>query len=194
MAKRTTHCSLGGKLEGDRAHHAAHLSPRCTIGSFSRPCSNGWIPFTRVHLGQRAGRPTQGRSQNTQRQKRRAADAGTRTTAPRKTSTPTATERTLLLGWPHVGAFSFQRFSSQLRHAAHDRFAKTRPDRSTQSVFAPFGRANRHQAIQSLCRRKGTRYRVVCSRDAAPDDWERTKVRTRRNAPCPRTTRAATSG
>lgn len=68
--------------------------PRC-------PRPNGWVPFTRVHLGQRAGRSAQGRSQNTQqqtRQKRRTTDAGPRTTAPRKTSIPTTTEQLQLLG------------------------------------------------------------------------------------------------
>ena len=38
------------------------------------PCPNGWVTFIRVHLGQRADKPAQGRSQNTQhqtRQKRR---------------------------------------------------------------------------------------------------------------------------
>ena len=64
-------------------------------------CSNGWVPFIRVHLGQRTGRLAQGRSHNTQhqtRQKSRTTDAGPRTTAPRKTSTPTTTEQLQLLG------------------------------------------------------------------------------------------------
>ena len=34
------------------------------------PCPNGWVPFIRVHLGQRAGKPAQGRSHNTQHQTR----------------------------------------------------------------------------------------------------------------------------
>lgn len=79
----------------------ARLSPCRAIGSFGRPCPNGWVPFTRVHLGQRAGRPAQGRSHNTQhqtRQKRRTTDAGPRTTAPRKTCIPTTTEQLQLLG------------------------------------------------------------------------------------------------
>ena len=69
--------------------------------SRNRPCPNGWVPFIRVHLGQRASRPAQGRSHNTQhqtRQKRRTTDAGPRTTAPRKTSIPTTTEQLQLLG------------------------------------------------------------------------------------------------
>ena len=80
---------------------AARLSPCRTITSFNRPRPNGWVPFTRVHLGQRASRPAQGRSHNTQhqtRQKRRTTDAGPRTTAPRKTSIPTTTEQLQLLG------------------------------------------------------------------------------------------------
>ena len=77
------------------------LSPCRAIDSFSRQCPSGWVPFTWVHLGQRAGRPAQGRSQNTQqqtRQKRRTTDAGPRTTAPRKTSIPTTTEQFQPLG------------------------------------------------------------------------------------------------
>ena len=65
------------------------------------PWPNRWVLFIRVHLEQRAGWPAQDCSQNTQhqtRQKRRTTDAGPRTTAPRKTSIPTATERTPLLG------------------------------------------------------------------------------------------------
>ena len=31
----------------------ARLSPCRAIGSVSRPCPNGWVPFTQVHLGQR---------------------------------------------------------------------------------------------------------------------------------------------
>lgn len=85
---------------GDR-RAAARLSPCRTITSFNKPRPNGWEPFIRVHLGQRAGRPAQGRPQNTQhqtRQKRRTTDAGPRTTAPRKTSTPTTTEQSSILG------------------------------------------------------------------------------------------------
>ena len=76
-------------------------SLRRTIDSFDWPYPSGWVPFIRVHLGQRTGRPAQGRSQNKQhqtRQKRRTTDAGPRTTAPRKTSIPTTTEQTSLLG------------------------------------------------------------------------------------------------
>lgn len=93
----------------------ARLSPCRAIGSFSRPCPNGWVPFTRVHLGQRAEKPVQGRSQNTQhqtRQKRRTTDAGPRTTAPRKTSIPTTTEQSSILGRrPHGRLFTFQGLS-----------------------------------------------------------------------------------
>ena len=88
------------------------LSPCRTITSFNRPCPNGWVPFTRVHLGQRAEKPTQGRSQNTQqqtRQKRRTTDTGPRTTAPRKTSIPTTTEQSSILGRrPHGRLFLFR--------------------------------------------------------------------------------------
>ena len=104
--------------------------PRC-------PCPNGWVPFIRVHLGQRAVRPAQGRSQNTQhqtRQKRRATDAGPRTTAPRKTSIPTTTEQLQLLGRrPHGRLFTIQGHSRELRHAAHGRFVEARPARPTST-------------------------------------------------------------
>ena len=84
-------------LRGVLAHtFAVRLLPLSRIANRNRPCPNGWVPFIRVHLGQRAGRPAQGRSQNTQhqtRQKRRTTDAGPRTTAPRKTSIPTTTEQ-----------------------------------------------------------------------------------------------------
>lgn len=80
---------------------AARPFSRSIIIFLVRPCLNGWVPFTRVHLGQRAGRPAKGRSHNTQhqtRQKRRTTDAGPRTTAPRNTSIPTTTEQLQLLG------------------------------------------------------------------------------------------------
>ncbi len=109
MAKRTAHCPLGEKLKNEQAHHAARLSPRSIFVSFSTSRPNGWVPFTRVHLGQRAEEPAQGRSQNTQhqtRQKRRTTDAGPRTTAPRKRSIPTTTEQLQLLGSSHLGCLS----------------------------------------------------------------------------------------
>ena len=116
---------------------ATHLPPHHAIVSFSRPCPNGWVLFTRVHLGQRVEKPEQGRSQNTQqqtRQKRRTTDAGPRTTAPRKRSIPTTTERTSLLGRrPHGRLFTFQGLSRELRHAAHGRFVKARPARPTST-------------------------------------------------------------
>ena len=71
------------------------------IANRNRPCPSGWVPLTRVHLGQRTGRPAEGRSHNTQhqtRQKKRTTDAGPRTTAPRNTSIPTTTEQFQLLG------------------------------------------------------------------------------------------------
>lgn len=86
--------TLIGKPMPARPFQFARRPPRC-------PRPNGWVPFIRVHLGQRAVRPARGRSQNTQhqtRQKRRTTDAGPRTTAPRKTSIPTTTEQLQLLG------------------------------------------------------------------------------------------------
>ena len=79
----------------------AYLDLRIRNASQAVQCLNGWVQFTRVHLGQRAEKPAQGRSQNTQhqtRQKRRTTDAGPRTTAPRKTDIPTTTEQLQLLG------------------------------------------------------------------------------------------------
>ena len=146
--------------------------------------------FIRVHLGQRAGRLAQGCSHNTQhqtRQKRRTTDAGPRTTAPRKTSTPTTTEQLQLLGRrPHGAPFTFQGLSRELMHAAHGCFVKARPARP---VSAPAVRANRHQRFN---RREDENARGTAQTHRA-EDWKQ-PWRTRRNAPRPRATGAATSG
>ena len=52
---------------------AARLSPCRTITSFNRPRPNGWVPFTRVYLGQRAEknlRKATRRTRNTKHDKR----------------------------------------------------------------------------------------------------------------------------
>lgn len=52
---------------------AARLSPCRTITSFNRPRPNEWVPFTRVHLGQRAEknlRKATRRTRNTKHDKR----------------------------------------------------------------------------------------------------------------------------
>ena len=48
-----------------------------------------------------------------------------------------------------------------------------RPDQldPPRPVSVPVGRADRHQAVQSSRRRKGTRCRAVSSRGAAREDW-----------------------
>lgn len=92
----------------------AHPSLCSIIILLATLCLNAWVPFTRVHLGQRAGRPAQGRSQNTQqqtRQKRRTTDAGPRTTAPRKRSIPTTTEQLQPLGRRPHGRLLLNDFS-----------------------------------------------------------------------------------
>ena len=43
--------------------HAIRLPPFVRNDNRSRSCPNGWAPFIWVYLGQRAGRPAQGRSQ-----------------------------------------------------------------------------------------------------------------------------------
>ena len=142
----------------------ARLSPCRAIGSFGRPCPNGWVPFTRVHLGQRAGRPAQGRSHNTQhqtRQKRRTTDAGPRTTAPRKTSIPTTTEQFQLLGRrPHGRLLLFRDLA--VSQGTRLMAVSWRPDQldPPRPIPAPVRRANRHQAVQPSRRRKRTRDRA----------------------------------
>ena len=86
-------------------------APLCPDGPPAMSMSQRMGTIYPGHLGQRAGRPAQGRSQNTQqqtRQKRRTTDAGSRTTAPRKTSIPITTEPTSLLSRrPHGGLLLF---------------------------------------------------------------------------------------
>lgn len=68
-----------------------------------------------------------------------------------------------------------------------------RPDQldPPRPVFAPVGRANRHQAVQSSRRRKGTRCRAASSRGAAREDWRNhgTHSRMRRARGKPRSRR-----
>ena len=67
-----------------------------------------------------------------------------------------------------------------------------RPDQldPPRPVFAPVGRANRHQAVQSSRRRKGTRCRAASSRGAAREDWRNhgthSRMRLARGQPGPR--------
>lgn len=134
---------LQNRAQGPLARIITFRTPPLVHPSLPRkPSRNVRVPtdgyhFIRVHLGQRAGRPAQGRSQNTQhqtRQKRRTTDAGPRTTAPRKRSIPTTTEQLQPLGRrPHGRLFPFQGLSSQLRRAAHGRFVKARPPRPTST-------------------------------------------------------------
>ena len=157
-------------------------------------CSNGWVPFIRVHLGQRAGRLAQGCSHNTQhqtRQKRRTTDAGPRTTAPRKTSTPTTTEQLQLLGRrPHGAPFTFQGLSRELMHAAHGCFVKARPARPTSTRLRS-RRARQPPSGGSIVAK--TKTHTGPRRRMARKDW-RQPWQTRRNAPRPRATGGATSG
>lgn len=153
-------------LRGVLAHtFAVRLLPLSRIANRNRPCPNGWVPFIRVHLGQRAGRPAQGRSQNTQhqtRQKRRTTDAGPRTTAPRKTSIPTTTEQSSILGRrPNGRLFLFRDLAES--QGTRLMAVSWRPDQldPPRPVSVPVGRADRHQAVQSSRRRRGTRCRAA---------------------------------
>ena len=103
----------------------------------SRPCPNGWVPFVWVHLGQRAVRPAQGRSQNTQhqtRQKRRTTDAGPPddSTAEDEHSDHNRTNFDPRQA-PARAPFAFRGLSCQLRRTAHVRFVKARPARPTST-------------------------------------------------------------
>lgn len=160
------------------------------------PCPSGWVPFTRVHLGQRAGRPAKGRSHNTQhqtRQKRRTTDAGPRTTAPRKTSIPTTIEQTSLLGRRPHGRLLLFRDLDELRHAAHGRFVKARPARPTSTRLrscraheSPSGGSIVAQAKRDTVPR-GVPAR--CRTGRLEEPWH-----AQPNTPHPRTTRIETNG
>ena len=98
---------LQKRVQGPLARIIAFRTPPLIHPSLPKqPSRDVHVPTDGYHLsgctwGKRASRPAQGRSHNTQhqtRQKRRTTDAGPRTTAPRKRSIPTTTERTSLLG------------------------------------------------------------------------------------------------
>ena len=140
------------------------------------PCPNGWVPFTRVHLGQRVGRPAQGRSQNTQhqtRQKRRTTDAGPRTTAPRKTSIPTTTEQSPATRQaPAWAPFTFQGLSSRAKARGSWPFREG-PTSSTHLDPSPLAPCSLI-AIRRFNRRadeKGHGAVRCASRGAAREDW-----------------------
>ena len=67
-----------------------------------------------------------------------------------------------------------------------------RPDQldPPRPVSVPVGRADRHQAVQSSRRRRGTRCRAACPRGAAREDWgnhgARYEMRGTRGQPGPR--------
>ena len=89
---------------------------------------------------------------------------------------------------PAWAPFTFQGLSSRLGYATHGRFVEARPARPTSARAVP---TNRHQAVQSSRRRKGTRCRAVCSRGAAREDWRNhgTHSRMRRARGKPRSRR-----
>ena len=68
-----------------------------------------------------------------------------------------------------------------------------RPDQldPPRPVSVPVGRADRHQAVQSSRRRRGTRCRAACPRGAAREDWKNhgTHSRMRRARGKPRSRR-----
>ena len=194
MAKRTARCSLGGKPEGNRVHHAARLSPRRAIGSFSTSCPNGWVPFTRVHLGQRvekicARSLAEHATSNTTEEANDRCRTPDDSTAEEKHSDQNRTTPATRQA-PAWAPFTFQGLSRELRHAAHGRFVEARPPRPTSTRLRPRRARNTPSGGSIVAKTKthtGPRRRM------ARKDW-RQPWQTRRNGPRLRATGGATSG
>ena len=116
---------------------AARLSPCRTITSFNRPRPNEWVPFTRVHLGQRAEKTcakplaehaTPNRTKEANDRCRTLDDSTAEEKHSNHNRTTPATRQA-----PAWAPFTFQGLSCLLRRAAHGRFVKARPARPTST-------------------------------------------------------------
>lgn len=116
---------------------AARLSPCRTITSFNRPRPNGWVPFTRVHLGQRAEKTcakplAEHATPNTTKEANDRCQTLDDSTAEEKHSNHNRTTPATRQA-PAWAPFTFQGLSCLLRRAAHGRFVKARPARPTST-------------------------------------------------------------
>lgn len=111
-------------------HLAQTVLPQC-------PCSIGWVPFTRVHLGQRAKKicakplaehATPNRTEGANDRCRTPDDS----TAEEKHSNYSRTNIAPRQA-PVWAPFTFQRLSCGLRRTTHGRFVKARPARPTST-------------------------------------------------------------
>lgn len=116
---------------------AARLSPCRTITSFNRPRPNEWVPFTRVHLGQRAEKTcakplAEHATPNTTKEANDRCRTLDDSTAEEKHSNHNRTTPATRQA-PAWAPFTFQGLSCLLRRAAHGRFVKARPARPTST-------------------------------------------------------------
>lgn len=160
-------------------------------------CPNGWVPFIRVHLGQRVVRPAQGRSQSTQQQntteeandKCRTPDDSTAKDEHSDHNRTTPATRQA----PAWAPFTFQGLSCQPRRAAHGRFVKARPPRPT-STHLRFRRARQSPSggsIVAQTKRDTVPCGVLarCRTGRLEEPWH-----AQPNAPRPRGAKIATNG
>lgn len=201
-ACRIEHCLLEDSYRRFAAYlgsrrAAARLSPCRTITSFNRPCPNGWVPFTRVHLGQRAEKTcakplaehaTPNRTEEANYRCRTPDDSTTEDGHSDHNRTIPATRQA-----PAWAPFTFQGVSCELRHAAHGRFVKTRPARVT-STHPRLRRAYQSPSGGSIVAQ--TKRDTVpcgalarCRTGRLEEPWH-----TQPNAPRPRVTKIATNG
>ena len=161
---------------------------------FDKPSPNGWVPFTRVHLGAtgrqaRARSPAEHATPNTTEEANDRCRTPDDSTAEEKHSNQNRTNPATRQA-PAWAPFTFQGLSCELRHAARGRFVEARPARPTSTRLRPRRARNTPSGGSIVAQTKthaGPRRRM------ARKDW-RQPWRTRRNAPLPRATGAATSG
>ena len=116
---------------------AARLSPCRTITSFNRPRPNEWVPFTRVHLGQRAEKTcakplAEHATPNTTKEANDRCRTPDDSTAEDEHSVHNRTTPATRQA-PAWAPFTFQGLSCLLRRAAHGRFVEARPARPTST-------------------------------------------------------------
>lgn len=120
---------------------AVYLGLRIQNASQAYPCPNAWVPFTRAHLGQRVEKIC-ARSLAEHATSNTTEEANDRCQTPDDSTAEdehSDHNRTVFdpRQAPAWAPFTFQGLSRELRHAAHGRFAKTRPARPTSTRLRP---------------------------------------------------------
>ena len=164
---------------------------------FDKPSPNGWVPFTRVHLGA-TGRQARARSPAEHATPNTTEEANDRCRTPddsiakdehsdHNRTTPATRQA------PAWAPFTFQGLSCELRHAAHGRFVEARPARPTSTRLRS-RRVRQPQSGGSIVAQTKT-HTASCgvparfSTGRLEEPWH-----AQPNAPRPRAAEAATSG